>query len=187
MIIGLSGYARSGKDTAAGVLTYEFNFERVAFADLLREFLYRLNPCIGRPGEKSDVQTVIDRWTWDGYKETPYSDDIRELLQRLGTECGRQLLGENVWVDAALAVEADNIVVTDCRFPNEASAIINRGGQIWRVHRDGVGPANEHASENSLDRWPFDRWLYNNGTLAQFKQHVHNVFVKERKAYESRF
>ena len=44
MIIGLSGYAQSGKDTVAKVLIEEYGFTRIAFADKIREFLYDLNP-----------------------------------------------------------------------------------------------------------------------------------------------
>jgi dephospho-CoA kinase len=44
MIIGLTGYARTGKDTVASVLVKDFGFERIAFADPIRELLYELNP-----------------------------------------------------------------------------------------------------------------------------------------------
>src|SRR5689334_20591377 len=164
-IVGLSGFARAGKDETAKVLVEEFGFTQVAFADKLREMLYALNPIVALvEWENEDetvqvpwtysqpyqtVQTVIDEYGWNGYKETVYGDEIRRLLQRLGTEAGRQTLWDSIWIDAAFsAVEGvENIVVTDCRFPNEAQAIKDRGGEVWRISRRGAGPANDHPSE----------------------------------------
>lgn len=201
-IIGLSGYARSGKDAAAKVLVEEFGFTRVAFADKLRDFLYALNPIVSYKGWKVKqkagqsrwrwedvesgpetfvtVQNVIDAYTWDGYKESEYGPEIRRLLQRLGTEAGRQTLWDSIWVDAALTGHPDDakLVVTDCRFPNEAQAIKERGGRLWRISRPGVGPANSHASETSLDDWEFDYRLRNNGDLNQLRQLVRRVYKR---------
>lgn len=193
-IIGLSGYARSGKDEAAKVLVEKYGFVRVAFADKLRDFLYALNPPVshtrwvksqsGRTfatknpgGEEVLLQDVIDEYGWDGYKATPYSKEIRRQLQRLGTEAGRNTLWDSIWIDAAFAdvPEGKSIVITDCRFPNEAQAIKERGGNVVRVERDGVGPAKGadgliHPSETSLDDWDFDYYLPNNGTLEGYHQ-----------------
>lgn len=193
MIIGLSGYARSGKDEAAKVLVEEFGFTRVAFADKLREVLYQLNPIVFaeigfRGADNFDkntmpiyVQDVIDEYGWNGYKETKYGTEIRRLLQRLGTEAGRKTLWDSIWVDAAFAgVELENIVVTDCRFPNEAQAITQRGGQIWRITRKGVGPANQHPSETSLDDWPWDKTIGNNGTLEAYHSTVRRALDASR-------
>jgi len=189
-IIGLSGYARSGKDEAAKVLVEEFGFKRVAFADKLREVVYQLNPLVAvkpyynegtlPPNGMSRVflQEVIDVYGWDGYKSTEYGTEIRRLLQRMGTEAGRQTLYDSIWVDMALTGhdEDASIVVTDCRFPNEYDAITAQGGKVWRIERAGVGPANAHASETSLDNHEFYFTLSNNGTLEEFRQHVRDAY-----------
>lgn len=203
-LVGLSGYARSGKDEAAKVLVDEYGFKRIAFADKLRDFLYALNPIVKHINAKVQLKTpggiknlmlddktpstitlgvrlrdVIDRYGWDGYKETPYSQEIRELLQRLGTEAGRQTLWDSIWIDAALH-DLDpngNYVVTDVRFPNEAEAITQRGGRLVRIIRDGVGPANSHASETSLDDYPFIHGLRNDGSLEDFRENVKVYFA----------
>lgn len=177
MIIGLSGYARSGKDEAA-VALQELGFHRVAFADKLREVIYALDPLVAptpegyfvNPKTPVRLQEVIDDFGWGGYKDGPYAKEIRRLLQRLGTEAGREALWDSIWVDAAFAgaPEDANIVVTDCRFPNEAEAIVERGGEVWRITRPGVGPANSHASETGLDDWDFDVKITNEGTLEEY-------------------
>jgi hypothetical protein len=186
VIIGLSGYARSGKDTAAAGMDM-WGFKRVAFADKLRDFLYLLNPVVKPRYDRAfaplvpdwRVQQVIDRFGWHGYKETAYGPEIRELLQRLGTECGRELISDTVWIDAALNnVELDDhyksVVVTDVRFPNEAQAIKDRGGYVFRIERKGVGPANDHPSEIALDNWIFDCIIDNDGTPEELVTRVIN-------------
>ena len=175
MIVGLSGYARAGKDEAAKGLQ-AVGFTRVGFADRLREFLYRLNPVVlGPNGTVWSVRPVIDRHGWDGYKATPYGDHIRRYLQRLGTECGRELIGDTVWIDAALRDVPENVVVTDARFPNEAQAIRDRGGIVVRITRPGVGPANSHQSETALDGWPFDAVIVNDGTIAELHARIRQI------------
>lgn len=189
-VIGLSGYARSGKDEAAKILVNEYGFKRVAFADKLREVLYALDPIVtlgyvnfgGKMFhvdslELWTVQKVINEFGWDGYKETEHGTEIRRLLQRLGTEAGRQTLWDSIWVDAALNGHNpnDRIVVTDCRFPNEAQAIKDMGGNIWRVTRRNNLPANSHASETSLDDWPWDEEIENFGSLEHFHELVRGM------------
>lgn len=189
-IIGLSGFARTGKDEAAKVLVEEFGFTQIAFADRLRSFLYDLNPIVRHHMKPSDslywaeefpfLKDVIDEYGWDGYKETVWKDEIRRLLQRLGTEAGRQNLGDTIWIDSAFRGLPDDakIVVSDPRFFNEFDAIRARGGQVWRVNRPGVGPLNDHASENEATDYPhFYCQLLNDGTLDDYREQV-------RMAYE---
>jgi deoxynucleotide monophosphate kinase-like protein len=184
MIIGISGYARSGKDTIADILIRNHGFTRVAFADKLREVLYALNPIVlgwnegyGYGTGVWHVQSVIDEYGWDGYKESPFGYEIRRLLQRIGTEAGREVLGDNVWVDALDWHAARNIVIPDARFRNEAVAVKSRGGAMWRVWRPGIGPANGHVSETGLDDWDFDLVLDNDGTIEDLEQQVGQILL----------
>lgn len=177
MIIGVSGYARTGKDEIAKVLVEEFDFERVAFADKLRECVYALNPIVAHGktwGSPLYLQPIIDVHGWDGVKSTRWGPEVRRLLQRFGTEVGRNILGQNVWVDATLAVmdATTNYVITDCRFQNEADSIVQHNGKMWRVERPGVGPVNDHISEIGLDRFQFDATINNDGTLTDLRESV---------------
>jgi hypothetical protein len=120
------------------------------------------------------IKDVIDMYGWDGYKDTKFGPEIRRILQRMGTEVGRNILGENIWVDAVLDTLDDQgrYVFTDCRFKNEASAVVELGGQVWRVDRPGVEPANDHISEIGLDNWPFDARFNNAGSIQDLADKV---------------
>lgn len=183
-IVGLMGYAQSGKDTTAQVLTDEFGFTRIAFADALRDMLYALNPPIivdewvdslGDHEMYGTVKGVVDSVGWDEAK-TRYRH-VRILLQRLGTEAGRNVLGQSVWVDAAMrkVKPGGRYVFTDVRFPNEVTAVRDAGGLMWRVVREGTKPVNAHASETAADDVFADVTFLNNGTVEDLHRAVREV------------
>ncbi|ATI18683.1 deoxynucleoside monophosphate kinase [Streptomyces phage Amethyst] len=181
LIIGLAGYARSGKNEAAEALV-QYGWRQAAFADKLREFLYALDPLI--PGHYGAghlrLRRLIDTTNWD-YAKVTYPE-VRALLQRAGTEAGRRVLGADVWVDALFREHADApaLVVTDVRFPNEAQAIADRGGVMIQIERPGVGPAKDrlgrvHESETALSDWPFDHVLRNDGSVRDLHLKLYGV------------
>jgi dephospho-CoA kinase len=162
MIIGLSGYAQVGKDTVANHLVEKYGFVKVSFADPIREALYKLDPRI-RIDELNgaSLASAVDHMGWEEVKRL--SSDARELLQRLGTEVGREMFGDDFWVNQGLlrAKEHSNVVFADTRYQNEANAIVKSGGQIWRVTKPGSKPVNNHTSEVDLDNYRFD-WVIPN-------------------------
>jgi hypothetical protein len=164
-MIGLSGWARSGKDTVANYLVAAHGYTKVSFADQMRGALYRLNPTVDLNGYSMHLATAVDLMGWEELKTQ--SPDIRSLMQRMGTEVGREMWGENFWVDAAIAAipDGEKVVFADVRFPNEADAIYSNGGEVWRIIRESVGPANDHISETALNKYPFDRYLFNDGNI----------------------
>ena len=166
MIIGLSGYAQSGKDTVAKILVEEYGFTRIAFADKIKELLYEMNPRFN----DRQLQQWVDLQGWDATKEIP---EVRMLLQNLGVGA-RKIIGELVWVKVAM-MQYDpnkNFVFTDVRFSNEARMIKDYGGHIWRVERPGINPANDHVSESELNAWNFDELIYNAGSLEDLAEIV---------------
>jgi len=145
-LIAFSGKKRSGKDTAASVLTTELGYTRVAFADSIKQILEDLNPII-------DSYRLMDVLAWHEYdwemlKARP---EVRGLMQRLGVAV-RQYDSE-FWVNAAFnnVEPSSRIVVTDVRFPNEVDAILARGGIVYRVVRPGLESIDSHISETALD------------------------------------
>lgn len=165
MIVGLAGFAGVGKDFVADYLVEEHGFTKRAFAETIREGLLAVNPMIDVEGHQVSLSHAVEFFSWDELKEQ--SAQIRPLLQRFGTEFGRTMLGQDVWVDAAMAhiIPTDRIVFSDVRFPNECQAIRNFGGVVWRIHRPGVGPINKHISEVALEEMDFDDELNNDETL----------------------
>jgi hypothetical protein len=168
MIIGLSGYAQSGKDTVAELLCLNYGFKRISFALPMRDAIYTLNPYV-EGGNR--VVDLVDEYGWDVAKANP---EVRRLLQVFGTEVGRNLFGENFWIDQAFkrAEEYERVVFSDVRFPNEAQAIQQRGGDVWRINRHNHAPVNTHKSEHAMDMFMFKHVLYNDGTLDDLSDEV---------------
>lgn len=165
-VVGVSGWARTGKDTVAAHLVEKYGYTRMSFADPMREALLRLDPLI-TVGEIQGVSlsSAVHGLGWEELKSL--SPDIRGLMQRMGTEVGRDMFGQDFWVNAAIdsIKDGSKVIFADVRFPNEAEAIKNLGGEVWRVLRPGVGPANDHISETALDDHSFDMYILNNTTL----------------------
>lgn len=178
MIIGVAGYARSGKDTVADYLVEHKGFTKLSFAEPIREALYRLNPTILlMEGVYAPLTRAVDHLGWDMLKDI--SPDVRPLMQRFGTEVVREMFGDDFWVKYAMqkAQEHEKVVIADVRYPNEAAAIKSHG-LLWRVIREGVGPANDHASEHEVDNFSVDMLIENYGTLADLYGKVDDSLQK---------
>lgn len=177
MLIGLSGYARSGKDTAAELLCLNYAFKRHSFADPMRDAIYKLNPLVDGTIRIADL---VDEHGWDVAKS---KDEARRLLQVFGTEVGREMFGQNFWIDQAFKQidPAANVVIADVRFPNEADAIKQRGGHVIRINRHNLSAINSHKSEHAMDNYMFDHVIYNDGTLDDLAD---NVFMLMRSAFK---
>jgi hypothetical protein len=137
---------------------------RIAFADAVKEVAYMLG--------------------WDGKKD----DRGRKLLQMIGTDVGRTY-NPNIWVEKGIeklrkAQEsgADIVCITDCRFPNEIDDIKRLEwivGQVIsvRIEREhaGAGVNSGHASECGLDNYSFDRIIWNDGHIDDYKNIIEGI------------
>ena len=172
MIIGLSGYAQSGKDTVANILVEKHGYTRIAFADPIRELLYEMDPLIplgyGTSVINYRLQDLVDAYGWDKVK-VDYPE-VRRLLQDLGVGA-RKIFGDTFWIYQALSdvTPDDKVVVSDVRFENEAKWIQEFNGQIWRVKRVGTDAVNDHVSESEMDGYPVDQIFVNNGTIEDLE------------------
>lgn len=139
------GVAGAGKSALARVLARDYGYAVVKFADPLKDMLRVLGLGVAElEGDKKAAPS-----------ELLCGKSPRWAMQSLGTEWGRQMLGESLWVDAwRRRVEAmpagAKIVVDDCRFPNELEAARSLGFVPVRIWREGAG-AGEHLSECALD------------------------------------
>lgn len=166
-IIGFAGNIGSGKTTAAIELSKRGGFQRIRFAGTLKKMMVAM----GLSLEEID----------GALKEQPCAmlcgQTPRHAMQTIGTEWGRQLIGEDVWVNAwKRAVDKlfpdAQVVVDDVRFANEAQAIRDMGGVVILVERPVTveGNAASHASE-ALD-FDVDAVIVNNGTVESFLDQV---------------
>ena len=159
-VIGLIGLARSGKNTVANILCEAASYRQIAIADPLREAALALDPLIPEPytpGKHSRLTEIITAMGWEHAKD--HYPEVRRTLQRLGTEAGWQIHGENLWIDRTLkTINADPntpFIITDVRFAAEVTAlrrITDRPVQLWQVTRRGkthnLDPmASAHPSE----------------------------------------
>lgn len=162
-IVGLTGFKGAGKDEAAKGLR-RLGYRQVNFADPLRAMLLAMDPLVEiQHGEPVRLSSLVAAHGWDDTKAIP---DVRRLLQRLGTEGGRNILGANVWVDkwrtdVACLPARTSVVTTDVRFPNEAHAVRQLGGYIIRIENPNVTSDDDHDSETVMGAIMVDGTLVN--------------------------
>lgn len=177
-LLGLIGKKRSGKDTFAATLVEDLGYVRVAFADPLKEVALAINPIVdvdlGAPEYLADIVAA------HGWEDAKGYGDVRRFLQELGVAI--RTLDPDFWLNIAKArIEALDsetpVVITDVRFPNEAEAVVELGGDVVRIVRPSIVSTDTHASETALDDYPEMVSIMNEGTLSELADaayFVHN-------------
>jgi hypothetical protein len=171
-LLGLCGRAGAGKDAVADILVEQHGWVKVGWADPLYRLALWLNPRIWM-WRRLDYYVRRDGWT--AAKRIPA---VRQFLQRLGTEGCRERMHPDVWIMVTaeriktLLDEGKSVVITNCRFNNEAEWVIDQGGEIVKVTRPGVGACNDHVSEAGEADEYASRAVYNNGTLTDLQRKV---------------
>ena len=169
VIIGISGRKRSGKDTVAGLIVGMLpKTSKTSFADPIKAMLkWGLGLSWAQLyGDQKEVMDVR-------YGRTP-----RELMQSLGTEWGRDLVGADVWVFGLKQLldgqKGTTVVIPDVRFENEA-ALCRKYGYVIHVERPGLPVTDVHRSEVGIAFHPDDRVILNDGSLAELKVEVEMI------------
>lgn len=180
MIIGLTGYAQTGKDTVAKSLKLRGGFYRIAFADKLKELAYRMDLEYFHDDTVYYLSDRVDLHGWDVAKQHP---PVREHLQRLGVSV-RDTMGDDSWIRATFAtlighMEAGhNVVFTDVRFLNECEFVKSQGGVIVRVTRPNVTAVNNHISDMGIDNLPVDHVISNDKSKNELGNKVTDLLRK---------
>ena len=208
MIIGVVGLIGAGKDTMADYLVNIHQFRRESFANTLKDavsavFGWDRDLLEGRTRHSREWREQVDAWWADrlGMPElTP-----RWVLQYWGTEVVRRSFHDDTWIaslENRLRKTTDDVVISDCRFPNEIGAIKRAGGLVVRVHRGpdpdwyefaemiNRGPEkniewswaktqldkfNIHASETAWIGTAFDAVIDNNSTMDHLYAQINDL------------
>ena len=195
MIIGICGLIGSGKDTIADYLIKRHNFQKLSFADKLKDsvatmFDWDRNLLDGKTDQSRKRREEVDEY-WSN--ETGEEITPRYVLQLFGTECMRDGFYDGIWVSLTKKKILDhpeiNFVIPDVRFPNEAKMIYEINGQVWRVKRGqdpawfseyqtlGVEPKEVHPSEWAWANTKFTNILENNKTITDLRNQVQDLLV----------
>lgn len=206
MIVGLVGLIGSGKDTAADFLVEQYNFRRESFAGHLKDivsivFGWDRAMLEGRTTESRQWREQTDLW-WSARLQMNITP--RWVLQYWGTDVLRNNFHNDIWLaslEKKISSDNGNIVITDCRFPNEIAILKKLNAKICRVVRGSdpdwflyaknymSGPCNNdyntakdliekigiHASEYSWANTKFDHIIDNNGSIQHLYEQLTSI------------
>ena len=192
MIIGICGLIGSGKGTVADILVENHNFEKLSFADKLKDGVASVFDWDRDMLEGDTDRSRIWREKQDEFwsSETGMSVTPRLVLQLFGTDCMRNGFFDGIWVSLVKKQILDNPdtnwVIPDVRFPNEVKMIQSVQGKVWQVRRgdlpvwfmdkrdNGVEPIDVHPSEWAwIDQdESFNEIIYNDNSLEELLKKI---------------
>jgi len=202
MILGICGFQSSGKDTAAEYLINNHNFIRFSFATVLKDVVAIM---FGWPRDRLEGITLedrlwreqVDEW-WANALHMPHFTP-RFALQYIATDLFRNHFHQDIWLKIVenklrqLDTDNTNVVISDCRFPNEIAMIQQCGGKIIHIYRhakpdwvseyeagnDRVEEIKElHVSEISWLRSPCDATILNDSTRENLNLKIEELLLK---------
>lgn len=198
IIIGLCGFQGSGKDTVADILVEKHNFIKLSFASATKDVVSNLfgwdrNMVEGNTPEARKKREEIDGWWANKLDIKDFSP--RKALQLIGTDLFRNNFYDNIWVYIVekkiidiLEKNEKNIVITDCRFPNEIEMIKKLNGKLVYIKRfvpdwfenykngeDLEIVKTIHQSETSWIRCIFDYEINNISSIDDLNTNIQNL------------
>jgi hypothetical protein len=174
-LIGLTGPAKSGKSTIARYLVDQYGFHEVSFAAPLKRMI-----AVGFDLHMHELENQAT-------KEAPLpwlGKSPRYLLQTLGTDWGRKMVDERLWLMLAerriarcQQLGALGCVLSDVRFDNEAQLLADRGALLWRLWRAKAIDVRHHASERGIAEHFKSQGIGNNGSFADLYKRVDELLT----------
>ncbi len=174
-IIAICGFQGAGKDTLANILVEKHGFVKLSFAGTLKDvvscvFSWDREMLEGATPESRSQREVVDEW-WSKRLNIPGLTP-RWVLQNFGTELFRNHFHQDIWIACVekKILSNKNVVITDCRFPNEIDSIKNLGGKLIHIYRKTL-PDWFHNYKNRLCNPPKDihpsewSWIQNDFDL----------------------
>ena len=181
--IGLSGLARSGKDSFADILMefceiHNINYNKISFAQELRNSLESL------------IQQELG---FSAFTEIPKEKElIRPLLVCFGTEVMRKQ-NSNHWINKLKPNVKNNSIniITDLRFPNELKWIKNqKNGYCIHISREGnlIPPNLDEKTNDPILKQKSDLQFYwanlSGANINFYKKRIFDIisnFIYEKK------
>ncbi len=196
MIIAICGFQGAGKDTLAEVLIKKYDFIKLSFAGIVKDVA---SVVFGWDRKMLEGDTItsrvwreqVDEW-WSKRLNMPHLTP-RFILQYFGTDLFRNHFHQDIWIACIekKISQYKNIVITDCRFPNEIRTIKNLGGHLIHIHRGGLPewfyeaklgigkiPSDIHPSETSWILNDFEYSIENNSTLEDLHYKIKVIIDK---------
>jgi len=194
MIIAICGFQGAGKDTLADILVKKHNFTKLAFGSAVKDvvsslFQWDREMLEGITKESREQRETIDEWWSDILKIDNFTP--RKAMQLIGTDLFRHKFNSDIWVYIVekkiieLIKEKKNIVVCDCRFPNELEMLkkydvklihIYRQIPIWfNDYKNGIEVEEMekiHISEKYWMRFTFHYEINNNETIELLENKI---------------
>ena len=172
-IIVLSGNIGSGKDSIADCLS-DFFYIKVSFAEKLKDllaFLFDWNRDLLEGVTQESRQ-------WREKKDGEWDITPREAMNLVGTKLFRDNFREDIWVKFTekrvkeLLKRGKEVVITDCRFVNEAEMLKKLGGVFIYVKR------GEKEPEYEMSKIEYDYVINNDGTKKELILKLYEVLNK---------
>ena len=187
MIISICGFQGAGKDTLANILIEKYGFVKISFASTIKDiaaiiFDWDRNMIEGDTIESRKWREQVDEW-WSKRLNIPNLTP-RYILQHFGTELFRTHFHQDIWVACVekKLSKYKNVVITDCRFPNEINTVRKFNSKLIHIYRGNLPewfndvkygekdpPCRLHASESSWIKNEFDYQIENNGTIKELE------------------
>lgn len=165
VIVGLCGYARSGKDSITSKLVKDYEFERIAFADILK---YEMNSHM-RTLVYEDLQARKDiDFSFLKVENIDFKTDDSELKPILRPyiiwygELLRELNGPYYWINRAFEVNAkdkDRIVISDVRRPKELE-VFEGSNSFYNRTKKSLALGNYFPDEAKPNLKPYSSLLF---------------------------
>jgi dephospho-CoA kinase len=198
IIIGLCGFQGSGKDTIADILVNKHSFIKLSFASSTKDILsilfgWNRDMLEGITTESRKKREEVDEW-WskrlDIENFTP-----RMAMQKIGTDLFRTHFLDDIWtaiIEKKILNNLNNlnknIVISDCRFPNEINMIKKYGGKLIHIERNlpiwfhqyknGIDleeASKLHKSETAWIRSEFDLIITNEKSIEDLYLEIENI------------
>lgn len=193
MIIGICGLQGSGKDTLGSILIQKYGFVKLSYAGVLKDIVALLfgwdrEMVEGSTKESREWREKVDEW-WASRLNMPNLTP-RYVLQYFGTDLFRNHFHNDIWV---AAVERQlhkhkNVVITDCRFPNEINILKSHGAKLIKITRGELpswfgeyesglidAPPNIHPSEYMWIKNTFDHTIKNDSSIESLEDIISNL------------